>query len=1283
MIRPTRSSVFIALLGTVLLVGSCVGDGPTDLGENALVGLRIQPALIPSPADASALPIQRIRTGITSHPGGAVLRESSFDVSPSAASWSIDVLAPASQQPTDVVLYLYLIHVANDGTESVQFSGRTLPFSVTAGTTLTNLNVDIVRGPLSNLSVTGVSVSSFPDTLALGSSVGLSATATTSASTPPDIFWTSLDPTVVTMADSVATGLSAGTANVVASAGAHADTVSIVVISPPVDSVRVLPDSADVVAGLTRAYTVELRDANGNVLSGRSIFWQTTNTSVATVTQAGVVNAVSPGTTRVRATSEGVFDEAVVRVVAVQVPVRSVLVSPDSAVVQAGNTTTFTAQTLDSIGGVLTGRLVTWTTGSSSVATVNTSGVVTAVAPGTTTVRATSEGVFDEATVRVVAAPAGGVTIQWIQGTNGNWSDPTAWDLGRIPQAGDTVRIEQGNGYLVTLDVNATIARLVIGGTTSTIYLGVGDQTLTITGTGAGDELDIHPIGAIEIDNGTVRVADVRNDGAIYSFSPSATLEAATILNNGDITVVSDAGLTVSHPTALDFRTSGAVTVESGGALLLGTNTVFTYEGGSITDTGVLFFQGGSEFVLEADLTIDGTGIFLQDSDITTASAARLTLGPQSLMQVTSSGGPAQIEPKLVVEGNVHLSGPNITLSDSVRVDPTGVILVDGSAGTTQVTTGGFENSGTLNLLGAATFGPRSAAGMSITNRAGANIFLATTIGQPVLNGELINEGTLTVAADAVLRRTDASGTTHVAAQHLNTGLIEQIGGADLTIELGGSSPTITNSGTIAVGAGSTNSVVNLSNGQVIATATAVLEGSGTVDLRTGTPTGINDGTLAPGISAGGIGALTWLGSVPMGSTGRIALELDGTTPGTGHDQLNVSGTLFLNGLGTLDVSSPTFVPADGDRFAVMTFGARAGNFAGVTLPNISGMTFDTLWAEAGTVDTLFVVASGQGPQTLTWTGAIDTDWSKAGNWSPAQVPRAFDGVSIPAGPINQPTLTGSSVAGGVTIAGLGARLTIGGQTLTTGSLTTHTDGLLVMTNPADFVDVTGSGAFFQGGNETGLLTAGVLRVAGDFTQQQQTTSASFRASGTHRTVLTGSTLQSVRFCCGTGAPSGFQDLDISNSAGINIQFSGFGAFVYGTLTSLVGTGPAPRIYMLGTPMTVGRFQVDKLIVDRGTLTLNEGGVAQAQQFDNVTFVNYQNTQTQFAIVAPGGAGAPRTLTFNNLQFQPLTTGNTGRYLTVTAPSGTLILNLPGAAAVVGNGPTFTTISGAVTVNWQ
>src|SRR2546427_2329776 len=70
-----------------------------------------------------------------------------------------------------------------------------------------------------------------------------------------------------------------------------------------------------------------------------------------------------------------------------------------------------TAIPKDSAGSTLAGRTVAWTSGNSSVATVSSSGLVTAVAAGSATITATSEGKSSTAAITVTTAPVASVTV--------------------------------------------------------------------------------------------------------------------------------------------------------------------------------------------------------------------------------------------------------------------------------------------------------------------------------------------------------------------------------------------------------------------------------------------------------------------------------------------------------------------------------------------------------------------------------------------------------------------------------------------------------------------------------------------------------------------------------------------------------------------------------------------------------------------------------------------------------------------------------------------------------
>lgn len=89
--------------------------------------------------------------------------------------------------------------------------------------------------------------------------------------------------------------------------------------------------------------------------------------------------------------------------------VRSVQVTPLLRELQTGQSQPFVALGLSDGGMPLPGRTVAWSSQDETVATVSNTGVVTAVAPGTTRIVATMEGRTGEARVTVVPPPVAGI----------------------------------------------------------------------------------------------------------------------------------------------------------------------------------------------------------------------------------------------------------------------------------------------------------------------------------------------------------------------------------------------------------------------------------------------------------------------------------------------------------------------------------------------------------------------------------------------------------------------------------------------------------------------------------------------------------------------------------------------------------------------------------------------------------------------------------------------------------------------------------------------------------
>ncbi|HEY0972095.1 MAG TPA: Ig-like domain-containing protein [Gemmatimonadales bacterium] len=220
------------------------------------------------------------------------------------------------------------------------------------------------------------------------------------------VSWKSENSGVATVsATGMVTGVAPGTTRVVASASGHADTVTVTVAPPPVASVELVAAFELLKKGQTGNLSVVTRDARGTVLKGRAVTYQSSNTGVATVSTSGVVTAVDVGTAIITAASEGVSARVTVQVVREEVVVASVTVTPATITLDPGKNAALSAIVRDGSDAIIASYPVTWTSGSSAVATVSATGVVTAVAPGTATITASAGGKSASVTVTVTAPP--------------------------------------------------------------------------------------------------------------------------------------------------------------------------------------------------------------------------------------------------------------------------------------------------------------------------------------------------------------------------------------------------------------------------------------------------------------------------------------------------------------------------------------------------------------------------------------------------------------------------------------------------------------------------------------------------------------------------------------------------------------------------------------------------------------------------------------------------------------------------------------------------------------
>ena len=174
----------------------------------------------------------------------------------------------------------------------------------------------------------------------------------------------------------------------------------------PVASISLVLSNRSLVTGQNELATATPLDASGAPLADRTVTWRSSSSTIATVTNSGMISAVSPGSAIISATSESVSAEASMSVVAPSpAPVASVSVALGAASLTSGQTTQATATTRDANNNILGGRAITWSSSNTGVASVSTSGLVTAGAPGTAQITATSEGQSGAGTLTVASPP--------------------------------------------------------------------------------------------------------------------------------------------------------------------------------------------------------------------------------------------------------------------------------------------------------------------------------------------------------------------------------------------------------------------------------------------------------------------------------------------------------------------------------------------------------------------------------------------------------------------------------------------------------------------------------------------------------------------------------------------------------------------------------------------------------------------------------------------------------------------------------------------------------------
>ncbi|MEI9926186.1 MAG: FecR domain-containing protein [Bradyrhizobium sp.] len=341
-------------------------------------------------------------------------------------------------------------------------------------------------------------------------------------------------------------------------------------------------------------------------------------------------------------------------------------------------------------------------------------------------------------------------------------------------------------GVTLTLDGGGSIAdgTLVFADSSDKVFVGSGGATLDgVTITGGG-----------EIDVGSTTATDV-----------TLTLEGATVIKNGNLTIANGSTLDVE---SVGGATLDGVTVANGGHIDIGTATASTAEDPPLTLDDHTVITGGT-------MTMGSLGVL----DIEKGAAVLAPGTPDATLDdvtVTSSAVGSAImigafgAATLLLTDGASTSNVDITVNAGSTLDldsstiTSGTLTISGeldSTGTSFITDATIINSSHIDIVsGTLTIDPTP-----VTNSGTIEVNVGSTL---VLSGEVITNSVTT--ADGTTKgiiQVDAIDSTHFATLHLDGstidgGTITISGELDSTGDSFITGATITNTGTIDVTGG-------------------------------------------------------------------------------------------------------------------------------------------------------------------------------------------------------------------------------------------------------------------------------------------------------------------------------------------------------------------------------------------------------------------------------------------------------------------------------------------------
>jgi adhesin/invasin len=828
------------------------------------------------------------------------------------------------------------------------------------------------------------------------------------------------------------------------------DSLTVRVTNAP-DTVRIVPDTIFLtnVGDVNSTFAVDFKNGLGATLPKSSVAWTTANVNVADVAVGtGAISAVGSGTTYVLAVSpeNPLRRDSVYVVVTNNSASMNVTPGTTQTLTALGATLDFDATVFNSAGNPISGATVTWSVpvGGAFVSVNAVTGVATALANGSATVRATSGGVTRDVTVNVAQAfsatrstitPAAASII-----ANGTSSTTISIQLkdandNNLTFGGATVVpstslgtlggvTDAGNGlYTTTLTSSVTAGTANIGATVNTVAISGNGLVAFTAGAPAKyvvTSTSLTPIAGTSV---TIRaqLADANNNPV--ATSGNAVTFAST--GGGTFTGANPASTDLTGVAQITFNTSATV----------GSHTVSATTGGftgssptinSVAAAGANYLvtpattspAAGSAVVITAQLR-DANGNPVAQPDQTVnwslTNANGTFSGSATASTTTDNAGVAQVV--LTVS---NAAGASTQVRANFGSAPAGtsaaIATVPGSASaaTTQITSdvAGVAAGGTATITVQARDGnsppndlTSSGGTVVLSTTAGSSLsavidngngtytatLSTTTVGAKTItgtiNGQAIVDNAVVTVSVAGVSAAQSSATVPAGTAGAATNIViqsrDQFGNP---MGVGGSTVEVTVSGANTV---ATFTATNVGDGTYTAAYTPAVAGTDNVAIiLDGTP--ISGSPYSSVVSAGALNNF-------FIDEGAIASQVAGTAFNISIRARDASGntvTTFSGGANTVDISSTGTLSAGSGTTPAFTNGLLTRS---VTISNTGNFTITatrTVGGAPATSSNTFNVAAGAASVANSTVGSTEITRS-AGQTAPITV-TLIDGNNNP-----------------------------------------------------------------------------------------------------------------------------------------------------------------------------------------------------------------------------------------------------------------------------------------------